>query len=323
MKLIKWKEAYETKGENQMRAAAFTEFGGPEVLKAMELPEPHAGPGQVRVRVMAAGVQHFDCSIRSGWTPSYGVTVSFPQIPGNEFAGIVDEVGDGVTSFPVGSEVLGFSILNSYAEYVVVGADQIAPKPRSMSWEAAGGLTGNGQGAHIALKAIGVGPGDTVLINGAAGSLGSIAVQLAREWGAGKVIGTGSEYNHDYIRSLGAEPITYEAGLADRLRRLAPDGIDCAFDTAGGEGLEAAVELVADKSRICTFYAYDRIEELGLRIVRGERTAARLAELADLHVQGKLSLHIRQVFPLERAADAHRAIESRHGRGKIVLKVNG
>ncbi|WP_169089140.1 NADP-dependent oxidoreductase [Paenibacillus sp. PL91] len=305
-----------------MRAAAFTSFGGPEVMRVMEVPDPQAGPGQVRVRVKTAGVQHYDCAVRGGWTPAYGIAVNFPQIPGNEFAGIVDQVGERVTGFSKGSEVLGFAILNCYAEYVVVSADQIVSKPQTMSWEEAGGLTGNGQGAYIALKAIGVEPGETVLINGAAGSLGAFAVQLAKEWGAKTIIGTASESNHDYIRSLGAIPVTYEEGLAGRLRELAPDGIDAAFDTAGGEGLRAAVELVRDKNRICTFFAYDLIEELGLRIVIGERSATRLAELVDLHTKGKLLIHIRQAFPLDRADDAHRAIESRHGRGKIVLMID-
>lgn len=305
-----------------MRAAAFTSFGGPEVMRVMEVPDPQAGPGQVRVRVKTAGVQHYDCAVRGGWTPAYGIAVNFPQIPGNEFAGIVDQVGESVTGFSKGSEVLGFAILNCYAEYVVVSADQIVSKPQTMSWEEAGGLTGNGQGAYIALKAIGVEPGETVLINGAAGSLGGFAVQLAKEWGAKTIIGTASESNHDYIRSLGAIPVTYEEGLAGRIRELAPDGVDAAFDTAGGEGLRAAVELVRDKNRICTFFAYDLIEELGLRIVRGERSATRLAELVDLHTKGKLHIHIRQAFPLDRADDAHRAIESRHGRGKIVLMID-
>ncbi|WP_248926868.1 NADP-dependent oxidoreductase [Paenibacillus hamazuiensis] len=305
-----------------MRAAAFASYGGPEVMSVMEFPDPQAGPGQVRVRVKAAGVQHFDCAVRSGWKPAYGISVKLPQIPGNEFAGVVDQVGDGVTGFSVGSEVLGFAALNCYAEYVVVSPDQIVNKPGTMSWEEAGGLTGNGQGAHIALKAIGVAPGETILINGAAGSLGAFAVQLAKEWGAKTVIGTASENNHDYVSSLGAIPVTYNEGVADRIRAVAPDGVDAAFDTAGGEGLRAAVELVQDKNRICTYFAYDLIEELGIRLVRGERSATRLAELAELHSQGKLRIHIRQTFPLERADDAHRAIETRHGRGKIVLMID-
>jgi len=301
-----------------MRTAAFTSFGGPEVMKGMELPEPQAGPGQVRVRVKAAGVQHFDCGVRSGSFPA-NVTVNFPQVPGNEFAGIIDQVGDGVTGFTTGNEVLGFNMLNCYAEYVVVGADQIVNKPQSMSWTEAGGLTGNGQGAYIALQAIGVNEGDTVLIHGAAGTLGSLTVQLAKEWGAGMVIGTASESNHDYLRSLGAVPVTYGEGLVERVRAIAPNGVDAAFDTAGEEAVRASVELVKDRSRICTFVAPELNEELGLRIVRAERTAARLAELVELCTRGKLHVPIRQTFRLDQAEEAHRLIETRHGRGKIVL----
>ena len=302
-----------------MKAAAFASFGGPEVMKVMEFPEPQAGPGQVRVRVKAAGVQHFDCAVRSGLSPA-SVTVRFPQIPGNEFAGIVDQVGEGVTGFGTGDEVLGFGILNCYAEYVVVSADQITRKPKTMSWEEAGGLSGNGQGAYAALKTIGVNKGDTILIHGAAGMLGSFAVQLAKEWGAGTVIGTAREYNHDYLRSLGAIPVTYGEGLVERVRAIAPNGVDAAFDAAGGaEAVLASVELVRDRGRICTFVAPELIAEFGLANVRTERTAARLAELAELHAQGKLRMLIRQTFPLERADEAHRLIETRHGRGKIVL----
>lgn len=304
-----------------MKAAAFRSVGGPEVMEVMSFPDPQPGPGQVRVRVKTAGIQHYDCGVRSGWTPQ-GVTIQLPQIPGNEFAGIIDQVGEGVTGFHVGSEVLGFRVLNCYAEYVVVGTDQIVSKPGSMTWEEAGGLTGNGQGAYIAMKAIGVGPGDTVLIHGAAGSLGAFAVQLAKEWGAKTIIGTASESNHDYVRSLGAIPITYGEGLVERVRALVPDGVDAAFDTAGAEAVRASVELVQDRNRICTFVAYDLIEELGLRVIRSQRSAARLAELVELHSKGKLSILIRQTFPLEQVAEAHQLIETRHGRGKIVLTVS-
>lgn len=303
-----------------MKASAFRTFGGPEVMEVMSFPDPLPGPGQVRIRVKTAGVQHFDCSVRSGWTPQ-GVAIRLPQIPGNEFAGIVDQVGEGATGFPVGSEVLGFGLLNSYAEYVVAGTDQLVVKPGTMTWEEAGGLTGNGQGAYIALKAIGVGPGDTVLIHGAAGSLGAFSVQLAKEWGAGTIIGTASESNHEYVRSLGAIPVTYGEGLVERVRALAPNGVDAAFDTAGAEAVRASVELVRDRKRIATFAAHELIEELGLCVVRTQRTAARLAELVDLHGKGKLRILIRQTFPLEQAGDAHRLIETRHGRGKIVLTI--
>lgn len=305
-----------------MKAAAFASFGGPEVMKLMDLPEPAAGPGQVRVRVKAAGVQHFDTGVRSGQYPG-NVEVRFPQIPGNEFAGVIDQVGEGVTGFRVGDEVLGFGTLNCYAEYVAVSADQIVHKPQSMPWTVAGGLSGNGQGAHMGLKAIGVNAGDTILIHGAAGMLGSIAVQLAKAWGAGAVIGTASERNHDYLRSLGAIPVTYGDGLVERVRAIAPDGVDAAFDAAGGaEAVLASLELVSDRSRFCTFVAPELIERYGLAVVRPERSAARLAELAELYAQGKLRIPIRQTFPLEQAAEAHRLIETRGGRGKIVLTID-
>ena len=304
-----------------MKAAAFASFGGPEVMELMDLPEPAAGPGQVRVRVKAAGVQHFDTGVRSGQYPG-NVEVRFPQIPGNEFAGVIDQLGEGVTGFRVGDEVLGFNTLNCYAEYVTVSADQIVHKPKTMPWDVAGGLSGNGQGAHMGLMAVGVREGDTILIHGAAGMLGSIAVQLAKAWGAGTVIGTASEYNHDYLRSLGAIPVTYGEGLVERVRAIAPDGVDAAFDTAGAEAMLASLELVRDRSRVCTFAAPELIEAHGLAVVRAARSASRLAELVELYEQGKLRILIRQTFPLEQAGEAHRLIETRGGRGKIVLTID-
>ncbi len=301
-----------------MKAAAFSSPGTPDVLQTMEFDDPQAGPGQVRVRVRAAGVQPFDLALRSGWSPPPGVTVQLPQIPGNEFAGIVDQVGEGVTGFSVGSEVIGYKMLACYAEYVTVDASQIAAKPRSMPWEAGGGLSGAGQAAYTGLKAIGAGPGDTVLIHAAAGAVGTIAVQLARAWGA-TVIGTASERNHDYLRSLGAIPAAYGEGLADRVRALAPHGIDAVLDGAGGDALRVSVELVRNRERIGTLVGFDLAGELGVRPIRSQRSAERLAELADLFEQGKLRLHIRSTFPLDRAADAHREVETGHGRGKVVL----
>src|SRR5262245_4497817 len=147
-----------------MKAAALTEFGGPEVLALTDLPDPQAGPGEVRVQVRAAGVLPFDLGVRQGWAPA-SVDLTFPVVPGNEFAGVIDQVGDGVTGVVAGAEVLGYGLLGGYAERVVVPAGQVVPKPPAMPWEHAGGLSGNGQGAHMALEAMGVGPGDTVLIH--------------------------------------------------------------------------------------------------------------------------------------------------------------
>lgn len=301
-----------------MRAAAFAEFGGPEVLKLTEVGEPQAGSGQVRVRVMAAGVQPIDTYIRGGWTPP-SIDPSFPRVPGNEFAGVVDQAGDGVTGFPAGTEVLGYSLLGGYAEYIVVPADQIVVKPASMPWEVAGGFSGNAQGAHLALEAVRIDPGDTVLIHGAAGGLGTFAVQLAQAWGATTVIGTASPANHDYLRSLGAVPVAYGDGLVDRLREVAPGGADAALDAAGPEALYASAELVKDRTRIRTMISDEAAEELGIPALGPGRSAARLAELVRLWEDGKLTLHIRAAYPLAEAAEAHRNVGSGHGRGKVVL----
>ncbi|WP_433208337.1 NADP-dependent oxidoreductase [Dactylosporangium sp. CS-047395] len=300
-----------------MRAAAFAEPGPPDVLRLHDLPEPQAGPGQVRVRVKTAGVQPFDAALRGGWVPPYAA-VTLPQAPGNEFAGVVDQ---GTDTVPAGTEVLGFSVFNAYAEFIVVPEDQVTPKPDSVPWEVAGGFTAGWQTARLALSALGVGPGDTVLINAAAGATGTAGVQLARLMGA-TVIGTASEANQDYVSSLGAIPVVYGPGLTDRARALAPDGFTASIDGAGGDGLETSLELVPDRKRIITLVAHDRIEELGLASVQGRRSAAALGELIALYAAGRVQWHVRRVYPLAEAAEAHREIESRHGRGKIVLAVS-
>jgi NADPH:quinone reductase-like Zn-dependent oxidoreductase len=230
-----------------MQAMTISTFGSPDVLRLVDVDDPQAGAGQVRVRAKTAGVQPIDTRVRRGWAPT-GAAVSLPQILGNEFSGIVDEVGEGVTGVSVGDEGLGFATMGCYAELVVVGADQVAAKPRDMPWEVAGGLSGAGQAAHNALKVLGVGNGNTVLIHAAAGGVGTVAVQLARDWGA-TVIGTASAGNHDYLRSLGAIPVTYGDGLVDQVRALAPDGVDAALDAAGADALRASLELVKDKQR--------------------------------------------------------------------------
>jgi len=302
----------------KMRVMGFEEYGPPEVLKLMEQEVPEAGPGLVRVRVKAAGVQPADCAVRQGWRLP-GARTELPAVPGNEFAGIVDRVGAGVSGFAPGDEVLGFRMLGCYAEYVVVPPEQLVRKPAGMPWEEAGSLSASGQTAHTAVELLRIAPGETVFVNGAAGGVGTIAVQLACGLGAA-VIGSASPANHDYVRSLGAVPVAYGEGLADRLRALAPR-IDAALDAAGGEGLEAAAELVRDRSRVGTIVAFERAEELGITPLRSMRSAERLAALADLYEAEKLKLHIRRSLPLEEAAEAHREVEKGHGRGKIVLRV--
>lgn len=301
-----------------MKAAAISSYGPPDVLQVMAFEDPQVGKGQVRVRIKSAGVQPFDCAVRcSGWAPP-GMTIQLPQILGNEFAGVVDQVGDDVSDFSVGSEVIGWALMASYAEYVVVSPDQLVYKPYDMPWKEAGAITASGQTAHTALRELGVSQGDTVLIHAAAGGVGTFAVQLAKAWGA-TVIGTASERNHDYLRSIGAVPVTYGEGLADRVRALAPNGVDAALDAVGGDALRVSADLVANRERIGTIVDFELAAQLGVRGIRSQRSAHRLAELVDLYMQHKLHIHISRSFSLQQAADAHREVESGHVRGKVVL----
>ncbi|WP_203759767.1 NADP-dependent oxidoreductase [Paractinoplanes deccanensis] len=327
----------------------------------MDVPTPHAGPGEVRVRVRAAGVQPYDCAVREGWNPP-GAPPGFPRIPGNEFAGVIDEVGGGSSPETrqagrkaeleahhgpeahggseadggpatrgglkghdgpgthdgpyLGQEVIGFGMLRAYAEYIVVPADQVAAKPAAMSWEVAGGFSAGAQTAHIALTELGVGEGDTLLIHGAAGAVGTVAVQLAVAWGA-RVIGTARPENHDYLRSLGAVPIAYGDGLEERIRKTA-DRVDAALDGAGGEALDVSLAFTRN---VLTLVDHGRAAGLGVRVTPPLRSRERLAELAGMYADGLLRVHVRAAYPLARAADAHRDVGSGHGRGKVVLVV--
>ncbi|MEU7486190.1 NADP-dependent oxidoreductase [Streptomyces sp. NPDC042319] len=300
-----------------MKAAAIRSFGGPEVVELLDVATPAAGPGEVRVRMRAAGVQPADCAVRGGWAPP-GQELSFPQRIGNEFAGVVDQVGEGAAGFPVGSEVLGWALLAAHAEYVVVPVDQIVPKPAAMPWPVAGALSASGQTAHTGLERLEVGPGDTLLVHAAAGGVGTVAVQLARAYGA-TVIGTAGPRNHDYLRSLGAIPVAHGAGLADRVRELAPQGVTAALDGAGGEAVDVSVELVGDRRRIGTLVAFDRVAELGVLGLFAQRSTERLRQLTALWADGGLHIEIARTYPLAEAAEAHRAVETRHVRGKIAL----
>ncbi|MFF7993664.1 NADP-dependent oxidoreductase [Kitasatospora xanthocidica] len=300
-----------------MKAVTVTGSGGPEVLRVTEVPDPEPGPGEVRVRVYAAGVQPVDLAIREGFRPP-GLTVEPPFVLGNEFAGVVDRLGPDSGDWKVGDEVIGFRLLDSHAELVVTDATQLVAKPAGMPWEQAGSLSASGQTAHTALELLGVGPGDTVLVHGASGGVGTVAVQLARAWGA-TVIGTASERNHDYLRELGVIPVAYGEGLVERVRALAPQGVTAAFDAAGRGALEASVELVADRARIGTVVDYAGAERLGVRALRAQRTAERLAELVRLWEAGGLRLEVAEALPIEKAAEAHRLVGTGHVRGKVVL----
>lgn len=301
-----------------MRAAAIKEFGAPDVLQVHQMSRPVVKPGHVLVRVVTAGVQLTDAAVRSGWTPP-GAQIEFPQILGNEFAGVIEEVGADAGSFEAGDEVAGFNLLGCYAEYVSVPSSQIVAKPADVPWQVAGSLSASGQTAHTAFEVLGVGAGDVVLVCGAAGGVGTIFTQLAARSGA-TVIGTASEANHEYVRSLGATPVTYGAGQVDRIRTVR-EQIDVVFDAAGHENLRAAVELVEDRDRIATIVDMALATELGCRIVRSRRDGARLAGLMNRVDAGELIVHVRNTYRLDQVADAHREVETGHGRGKVVLQI--
>lgn len=301
-----------------MEAVVFEEFGGPEVLHPARVEDPHPGPGQVRVEVMAAGVNPMDYKIRNGWMEEAFPT-SLPAIPGVEFAGVVDRTGEGVTDVAVGDEVLGWSATGSYAEYVLADAALVAPKPAELSWEDAAALTIASSTAHRVLDELAVGEGDTLLLHGAAGAVGSAAVQLATARGA-TVIGTASTANHDYLRVIGATPVEYGEGLVGRVRDVAPQGVDAVFDVAGRGALSDSIELRGGTTdRIVTIADQEAATHGVAFSGGGDRSKEQLAEHARLAAEGELRVPVERALPLVDAADAQRLSEAGHVRGKIVL----
>jgi NADPH:quinone reductase-like Zn-dependent oxidoreductase len=295
-----------------MRAVVYSEQGPPEVLHVAEVEEPHAGAGQVRVAVRAAGVNPVDWKVRGGMMP-----VDLPRIDGREAAGVVDEVGEGVDGASAGDEVFGLAD-GGAAEYAVMSI--FARKPADASWEEVAGLPVAVETSVRVFKLLGLSAGQTIVIDSASGGVGAAAVQLAVARGA-RVIGTTSERNHDFLRSLGAEPTTYGAGLADRVRALAPDGVDCGFDTAGRGGVHDLIQLTGDPAKVATIADFGA-GSLGVQVTGGagsERAVEALPEVAELIAAGRFHLPVQQAFRFEEAAEAHRVSEGGHVRGKLVL----
>lgn len=303
-----------------MRAAAIEEHGPASALRTMELPRPSPAAGEVLVKVRVAGVQLTDAAIRGGWVPP-GARIVFPQVLGNEFSGTIEALGTEVDEFDVGDEVLGFRVLGCYAEYVSVPSTQIVAKPTQVSWRTAGTLSASGQTAHTALERLGARKGETLLVHGAAGGVGSMMVQLAKIRGL-NVVGTASSANHDYLRRLGAVAVAYGGGQLDRIKTAAPQGIDLVLDAAGHDNLRTAVELVPDRTRIATIVDMELAKELDCQWVSSDRSAARLRELADLCAENQLVVTVRATYRLDEASDAHRDVETGHGRGKVALVID-
>jgi NADPH:quinone reductase-like Zn-dependent oxidoreductase len=310
-----------------MRAVEFCEYGPPDVLHVAEVEEPHAGPGQVRVAVRASGVSAGETLIRSGALRD-AVPATFPWRTGFDAAGVVDEVGAGVTGVGVGDEVFGMTSTTGRA----ANADRAvltawAPKPAGWSWAEVGGAAGTFETSARVLDRLAVGAGHTVLIQGAAGGVGAVAVQFARARGA-TVIGTASPRNHDFLRSLGALPTTYGPGLVERVRALAPDGVDAVFDCASG-ALPDLITIAGDPSRVVTIADFTAAAH-GVHMSHSAPAADvgsgadalavhGLAIAVGLAGEGRLRVPVAAEFPLTEVAAAHELSESRHARGKIVL----
>jgi len=309
-----------------MRAAFYTEYGDVDVLQVGELPDPVTGPDDLLVRVAAAGVNPVDWKIRAGHLDGAFPT-GFPIVPGWDVAGTVEAVGPAVTSYAVGDRVLGYARKDhvqhgTTAELARVAERHVAPLPEGVELQTAAAIPLAGLTAMQAVEAAGVGRGDTVLVHAAAGGVGAFAVQLARLRGA-RVVGTAGNGNHDFLRSIGAEPVTYGEGLAERVRAvLGGTPVTAALDFVGGdEAVEVSFELVADASRVVTVTDGAPVLERGGRYVFVRPDSAQLATLAGLVADGSLRVEVSRTFGLDDVAAAHELSASGHGRGKVVVTV--
>jgi NADPH:quinone reductase-like Zn-dependent oxidoreductase len=305
-----------------VKAVRYDGFGGIDVLRVEEVERPVPGDGQVLVRVKAAGINPSEAVIRTGAVAGLFPS-TFPSGQGSDLAGIIEEVGARAGSFSPGDEVIGFSDNRAaQAELALVKAGDLTRKPGKVSWEAAGGLYVAGTTAWGAVRAVEPEEGETVVISGAAGGVGCIAVQLARRTGA-TVIGLASESNHEWLRSHGVIPVAYGDGVADRIKAAAPGGVDAFVDTHGDGYVELALALGVAAGRIDTIADFAAAAKHGVKTDGGTAAgpgATVLAELAGLIADGQLEVPIANVYPLAQVRQAYTELERRHTRGKIVLR---
>jgi NADPH:quinone reductase-like Zn-dependent oxidoreductase len=307
--------------EQTMRAVRFERYGEADVLQVVQVPPPRATAGRAVVQVKAAAINPGEASIRKGlmhdrW-PAH-----FPEGEGSDFAGIVTEVGEGVTSAAAGDEVIGWTEERaSHAEAVSVPADHLVPKPAGVPWEVAGSLYVAGVTAWATVRAVGAGAGDTVAVSAAAGGVGSIAVQLARRAGA-TVLGIAGPASADWLKSVGVTPVTYGEDLADRLKASAPDGISAFIDCFGSGYVDLAVQLGVPRERIDTIIDWAAAQRAGVKtegLATVDDPAAVLSELANLAADRELAVPIAKTYPLDQVREAFAELEQRHTLGKIVL----
>ena len=303
------------------KAVRFDHYGGLDVLYIAGVERPTPSSGQVLVKVKAAGINPGEAAIREGAFEEIS-PATFPSGQGSDLAGVVEELGEGVTNVGVGDEVIGFvNTRSSQAEFVVVEAGDLTPRPSNVAWEVAGALPIVGATAYAAVRVVSAGAGDTVIVSAAAGGVGSLAVQLAKNAGA-KVIGLASESNHSWLRDHGVIPVTYGDGQEARIQEASDGKVDAFIDTFGSGYVELALKLGVQPERINTIIDFEAAKKHGVK-AEGSAEALHadvLAELAGMISGGKLELPVARVYPLDEVKDAYQELEQRHTRGKIVLE---
>jgi NADPH:quinone reductase-like Zn-dependent oxidoreductase len=303
------------------QAVRFDRYGDIDVLKVVDVERPVPGQGQVVVHVKATAINPGEAAIRKGVFADLW-PATFPSGQGSDLAGVVAELGEGVTGLRVGDEVIGFTNTRaSHAAFVAVEADDLTPRPPEVPWEAAGSLFVAGTTAYAAVRAVSLREGDTVAVSGAAGGVGCLVVQLARNAGA-KVLGLASEKHHAWLARRGTTPVAYGDGVADRLRVASGGRIDAFIDTFGAGYVKLAIGLGVSRDRIDTIIDFAAVDEYG---VKGEGNSAAassgvVAELARLVAQGRLEIPVAKIYPLSEVQAAFRDLERRHTLGKIVLR---
>jgi NADPH2:quinone reductase len=304
----------------QTRAVRFDSYGGPDVLYVTDIERPEPGAGEVLVEIRAAGINPGEAGIRTGALHEQ-FPATFPSGEGSDLAGVVIELGDDVSDFAVGDEVLGFSFQrSSHATHASVPVDQLIHKPAELSWEVAGSLYVVGATAYAAVRAVAPQSGETVAVSAAAGGVGSLVVQLLALQGV-RALGIASSASAEWLRAHGVEPVEYGAGLAARLQQAAPDGVDAFIDLFGPDYVQLAVDLGVPPERINTIISFAKAAEVGAKTEGSAEasTPAVLQEVADLIASGALDFDVAATYPLDRVVDAFEELEQRHTHGKIVL----
>ncbi len=301
------------------RRVQYSQFGEPEVLEVVEVEPPHPGPGEVRVRVLAAGINPFDAKVFRAKRTATPQNITLPNGNGIDFAGEVDLLGEGVIDFALGDRVMGGRTYHAQADFLTIRSDRLVHVPDGLTIEQAGSLDTVGRTAWASVASIPLGPDDTVLVSAAAGGVGSLAAQLAKRTGA-TVIGTASESNHDFLRELGVIPVEYGERMLEAVREIAPDGITAALDNHGHGFVDQALELGAKPERINTIADYESPKKYGVGAVGGSAAGpTELRKVAELVASGELVMPIDSIYPLERVREAYEHLLAGHLRGKVVL----